>query len=57
MRLCTFEQQSETRIGAAIEDELVDLATAAPDLPREMCALLAAGEPALRAARDAAARA
>ena len=57
MRLCTFEQRNEIRIGAAIDDEIVDLTAAAPELPREMCALLEAGEPALRAARDAAARA
>jgi 2-keto-4-pentenoate hydratase/2-oxohepta-3-ene-1,7-dioic acid hydratase in catechol pathway len=57
MRLCTFEQGNQTRIGVAIDDAIVDLAAAAPELPREMCALLEAGEPALRAAQSAAARA
>jgi len=57
MRLCTFEQRNEIRIGAAIDDQIVDLAVAVPELPREMCALLEAGESALGAARDAAARA
>src|SRR5262249_14811248 len=57
MRLCSFEQGKEIRIGAAIDDEIVDLTGAAPELPREMCALLAAGEPALRAAQAAATRA
>jgi len=57
MRLCTFEQRDEIRIGIALDDAIVDLAATAPALPREMCGLLAAGEPALRAARDAASRA
>jgi 2-keto-4-pentenoate hydratase/2-oxohepta-3-ene-1,7-dioic acid hydratase in catechol pathway len=57
MKLCTFEQAGVSRIGVVLDDEVVDLAAAAPELPREMCALLGAGEPALRAARDAAARA
>jgi 2-keto-4-pentenoate hydratase/2-oxohepta-3-ene-1,7-dioic acid hydratase in catechol pathway len=37
-----------------IDEEIVDLASAAPELPREMTALLAAGEPTLHAARNAA---
>ena len=57
MRLCTFERAREQRIGAVIESELVDLTVAAPALPREMTALLAAGDDARRAAADAAARA
>jgi 2-keto-4-pentenoate hydratase/2-oxohepta-3-ene-1,7-dioic acid hydratase in catechol pathway len=57
VRLCTFETAGAARIGAVVEDEVVDLAAAAPELPREMSALLAAGEAALRAAASAAARA
>src|SRR5262245_43170503 len=57
MKLCTFEQRGATRLGAVLDDEVVDLAAAVPELPREMSALLAAGEPALRAAADAAGRA
>jgi len=57
MKLCTFELAGAARIGIVLDEEVVDLAAAAPDLPREMSALLDAGEPALRAARDAAARA
>src|SRR5688572_22198471 len=57
MKLCTFEHAGATRIGVVLDEEVVDLTAAAPDLPREMSALLEAGEPALRAARDAAARA
>jgi 2-keto-4-pentenoate hydratase/2-oxohepta-3-ene-1,7-dioic acid hydratase in catechol pathway len=57
MKLATFELAGATRIGVVLGEELVDLAAAAPELPREMSALLAAGEPALRVAADAAARA
>jgi 2-keto-4-pentenoate hydratase/2-oxohepta-3-ene-1,7-dioic acid hydratase in catechol pathway len=57
MKLCTFEHSDAARIGVVLDEEIVDLAAAVPELPREMCALLDAGEPALRAARDAAARA
>ncbi len=54
MKLATFTQGGSTRIGVVIGDEITDLAAAAPDLPREMKALLAAGGAALDAARIAA---
>ncbi len=54
MRLATFTQAQRTRIGVVMGDELVDLATAAPDLPTEMTEFLAAGSDALDAARRAA---
>ena len=57
MKLCTFEHAAGARVGVVLEEAIVDLTAAAPELPREMCALLEAGEPALRTARDAAARA
>ena len=57
MKLCTFELAGAARIGIVLDEEIVDLAAAAPELPREMSALLDAGEPALRAARGAAASA
>jgi 2-keto-4-pentenoate hydratase/2-oxohepta-3-ene-1,7-dioic acid hydratase in catechol pathway len=57
MKLCTFQDRDGTRLGAVLEDGVVDLAAAAPDLPREAIALLAAGDSALRSASDAAARA
>src|SRR5258705_5829482 len=57
MRLCTFEQRDETRIGVVVDDEVVALAAAAPQLRREMTALLGGGDAALRAAADAASRA
>jgi 2-keto-4-pentenoate hydratase/2-oxohepta-3-ene-1,7-dioic acid hydratase in catechol pathway len=55
MKLCSFEREGTTRLGVVIDDELVDLGAAAPALPGEMCALLAAGREALEAAKTAAA--
>ena len=57
MKLCTFLHDGEARIGVVGTDGVVDLAQAAPDLPREMSALLAAGPDALRRAASAAANA
>jgi 2-keto-4-pentenoate hydratase/2-oxohepta-3-ene-1,7-dioic acid hydratase in catechol pathway len=57
MKLCTFSHQGAARVGLVADDGIVDLASAAPELPREMTALLAAGEDALHAAANAALRA
>jgi 2-keto-4-pentenoate hydratase/2-oxohepta-3-ene-1,7-dioic acid hydratase in catechol pathway len=57
MKLCTFRHDGATRVGVVQGDAVVDLAAAAPELPRETTALLAAGAPALRAAAEAASRA
>jgi 2-keto-4-pentenoate hydratase/2-oxohepta-3-ene-1,7-dioic acid hydratase in catechol pathway len=57
MRLATFTASGATRIGVVTDDGLVDLALAAPELPREMTALLAAGPEALQRAAAAAAQA
>jgi len=57
MKLATFTHQGVTRIGIVNGDTIVDLAAAAPDLPREMIAFLAAGEAALERARKAVASA
>jgi hypothetical protein len=54
MKLVTFTQSDLTRIGVLQGDSIVDLAAAAPNLPREMCAFLAAGTAALDAAKQAA---
>jgi 2-keto-4-pentenoate hydratase/2-oxohepta-3-ene-1,7-dioic acid hydratase in catechol pathway len=54
LKLATFSQGGSTRIGVVVEHEIVDLAVAAPGLPTEMKALLAAGEAALATARSAA---
>jgi 2-keto-4-pentenoate hydratase/2-oxohepta-3-ene-1,7-dioic acid hydratase in catechol pathway len=55
MRIATFTQSGATRLGVVLEDGLVDLAAATPELPREMTALLAAGAGALQRAEAAAA--
>src|SRR5882762_614222 len=60
MKLVTFTEGGTTRIGVVVEDSIVDLAAAVPDLPREMTAFLIAGpaaaERAQRAANDSANR-
>lgn len=53
MKLGTFTHGGVTRIGVAAGDSIIDLAAAAPDLPREMAAFLAAGPAALERARKA----
>ncbi|MGY8804128.1 MAG: fumarylacetoacetate hydrolase family protein [bacterium] len=53
MKLITFTYDGTTRIGVVKDDAVVDLSTAAPDLPREMVAFLEAGDAALDAARAA----
>jgi 2-keto-4-pentenoate hydratase/2-oxohepta-3-ene-1,7-dioic acid hydratase in catechol pathway len=57
MKLCTFEHAGMTRVGVVVNDEIVDLTLAAPELPREMTALLAAGSAGLEIASNAATRA
>jgi 2-keto-4-pentenoate hydratase/2-oxohepta-3-ene-1,7-dioic acid hydratase in catechol pathway len=57
MKLCTFETQGTLRAGVVLGEELVDLAAAAPELPRDAAALLAAGPAALARAQSAAANA
>ncbi len=62
MKLVTFTEGGTTRIGVVVDDDnsIIDLAAAAPDLPREMTAFLIAGraaaERAQRAAKDSAHR-
>lgn len=53
MKLATFTYEARTRLGVVAGAEVIDLAAAAPDLPRDMCAFLAAGDTALAAARAA----
>lgn len=57
MRLLTFVYDEEPHIGADSPRGVVDFRVAAPELPRSMLALLAAGSAALEAARLAVARA
>ncbi len=53
MKLVTFTYQGRTGIGVVADDAVVDLAAAAPELPREMTALLAAGAGAMDRVRKA----
>jgi 2-keto-4-pentenoate hydratase/2-oxohepta-3-ene-1,7-dioic acid hydratase in catechol pathway len=53
MKLSTFTHSSATRLGIVAAEEVVDLAAAAPGLPREMRGFLEAGRPALEAAAEA----
>jgi len=53
MKLATFTHQGKTGIGVVTDESIVDLAAAAPELPREMVAFLGAGREALEIARKA----
>ena len=53
MRLATFTHTGSTRIGVVAGEHMVDLTAAAPELPREMVALLEAGPLALERAKEA----
>jgi 2-keto-4-pentenoate hydratase/2-oxohepta-3-ene-1,7-dioic acid hydratase in catechol pathway len=57
VKLCTFSHAGARRAGVVVDDAVVDLAAAAPELPRDLVALLAAGPAALAQARQAAANA
>jgi 2-keto-4-pentenoate hydratase/2-oxohepta-3-ene-1,7-dioic acid hydratase in catechol pathway len=54
MKLVTFDDGRGARIGVLGPDTVTDLSAAAPGLPSEMTAFIAAGEAALAAARRAA---
>ncbi len=54
MKLATFEHQGRERVGVIVDDAVVDLSSAAPELPTDMTGLLAAGPSALEAAQAAA---
>jgi 2-keto-4-pentenoate hydratase/2-oxohepta-3-ene-1,7-dioic acid hydratase in catechol pathway len=51
MKLATFTESGWTRIGAVLQDEILDLSTDSR-LPQDMVGLLWAGEPALDAVRS-----
>jgi 2-keto-4-pentenoate hydratase/2-oxohepta-3-ene-1,7-dioic acid hydratase in catechol pathway len=57
MKLATFTHQDRRRIGVVVDDGIVDLSAAAPELPNEMVAFLEAGSDAMQRARRAAAEA
>ncbi len=56
MKLCTFSHGGSKRVGLVDGDSILDLAAAAPALPREMVRFLEAGRDALTAARAALAK-
>ena len=53
MKLATFTHDGATRIGVVTGEQVIDLATVTPGLPRDMVAFLAAGGAAMAAARHA----
>lgn len=53
MKLATFTHRGTTRIGVVVDDSIVDLAAAAPELPRDMTAFIVAGPPAAERAMGA----
>jgi 2-keto-4-pentenoate hydratase/2-oxohepta-3-ene-1,7-dioic acid hydratase in catechol pathway len=53
MKLARFTQGGSTRVGVVVGEEIVDLAAAAPELPREMVPFLVAGSSALDKAHEA----
>jgi len=57
VKIARFSEQGTTRLGVVQGDEIIDLATAVPDLPDDLLAILEAGSPALEGLRTAAARA
>ncbi|MFI5314537.1 MAG: fumarylacetoacetate hydrolase family protein [Myxococcota bacterium] len=52
MKLATFTHAGSTRIGVVRGDELVDLASAAPELPRDLIGFLALGQRARQRAGE-----
>lgn len=53
MRLVTFTENNNTRIGLLKDSGVIDLSQAAPSLPTNMLAFLEGGDDAMQAAQDA----
>lgn len=53
MKLATFTHDGRTRIGVVTDAGIIDLSTAAPDLPTDMRSFLTAGAAAMTTAREA----
>jgi 2-keto-4-pentenoate hydratase/2-oxohepta-3-ene-1,7-dioic acid hydratase in catechol pathway len=51
MKLATLTHQGKTRIGVVVDNQIADICTIAPELPRDMLALLTAGPEALERVR------
>lgn len=54
MRILCFDRQGEAAVGIRLGNEVVDLAAVAPELPRTVAGLIAAGSDALAVAKNAA---
>ncbi len=57
MRILTFDKTGTPTLGIRHGDEIIDLSLAAPQLPRDLTALLAAGDEAMAQVAQAAASA
>ena len=57
MRIVSFSDKGQAKIGLRMKDVVVDLSVAAPKLPRDMLAFIAGGKAVLAAAKKAAAKA
>jgi 2-keto-4-pentenoate hydratase/2-oxohepta-3-ene-1,7-dioic acid hydratase in catechol pathway len=53
MKLVTFTRGGATGIGKLTDDGVMDFSVVCPELPRDMCSFLAAGESAMTCARNA----
>src|ERR1700733_1993239 len=47
MKLCQFSEGAQLRAGLVVEDDVIDLSVVAPELPRDLSQLLAAGPVAM----------
>jgi 2-keto-4-pentenoate hydratase/2-oxohepta-3-ene-1,7-dioic acid hydratase in catechol pathway len=52
LRLVTFESSGVRRVGAHVENDIVDFGAAMPSLPKDMRSFLEAGKSAIQVARD-----
>jgi len=57
MRILSFSDKGQAKIGLRQGDKVIDLSVVAPKLPRDMAAFIAGGKAALDAAKKAAAKA
>jgi len=53
MKLATFTESGQTRIGVVVGEQVIDLSKAAPSLPTDMLSFLEAGDAAMKTAAEA----
>lgn len=53
MKLATFTESGQTRIGVVVGEQVIDLSKAAPGLPTDMLSFLEAGDAAMKTAAEA----